>query len=71
MKFYIKRKCTVNGKLISRRDKYVDLEYEDAKPWIRRGCLMRSRDQEVPKQEAPKTKKIKLKKKEVGNVKQN
>ncbi len=51
MKFFIKRPFKHQGKTYSRRDKYVEMPYEDGRPLVRRGKLMLSKQQEEVKNE--------------------
>lgn len=54
MKFFIVRPFKYNGKTYSRRDKYMEMPYEDARPFIRRRKLMLSKTQEEQKHEITK-----------------
>lgn len=51
MKFFIKRPFKYQGNQYSRRDKYVEMPYEDGRPLIRRGKIMLSKQQVNLKEE--------------------
>jgi len=52
MKFFIKRPFKYKGKTYSRKNKYIEMPYEDARKFVRSGKLMKSGDQvsEQPKE---------------------
>ncbi len=59
MKFFIKRPFKHEGKTYSRRDKYIEMPYEDAKKHIIMGKLMKSGDNKpISKQEVKQNEEI-------------
>ena len=59
MRFFIKRPFKYKGKQYSRRDKYVEMPYEDGRPLIRRGKIMLSKQQDEVKDDKEISKKSK------------
>lgn len=57
MIFFIRRPFKYKGKTYSRQDKYIEMPYEDGRPFIRRGKIMLSKQQDEVKDDKEISKK--------------